>query len=183
MMMKSMIFNPIHMLKGIASPHFFCAALLALSLSSASTAQKISDDLNPQQKEKIQALRIALFVESLELTAEESVQFWPVWNEVETNIRDLNEKIREKEKSIAECSTDEAAHKLTQEIHALQNEMLTLKFDGYEQFSEIIGQRRAALIPQIERKFRGQMMRRMGGDSGHQNKGQNRGFQGRPGPH
>lgn len=153
---------------------------MALSIHSFGSAQGLRENLDPQQKLIHQSLRIAFFVESLELTPDESTQFWPIWNEIESTLHISLEAMKEKERLIVECKSDEAAHELMQEVQALQLEILNQKFDGYQRVASIIGERRAALIPQIERKFRAQMMRKMGGQKNSTNRPHG-GFKGRPG--
>ena len=54
------------------------------------------------REDRMQALRVAFFVEELSLTPEESALFWPAWNEEEEKLKaDEKEKVKGKETSKA----------------------------------------------------------------------------------
>ena len=110
--------------------------------------------------DQIQALRIGFFVQELELTAEESIEFWPAWNEVEERMKGHRELIRDLERRISGASTDDEARQLAAEMKAMKIQGLDLQDAGLEQMSEVIGYRRAAQIEQIERAFRSRLLKK-----------------------
>ena len=61
-------------------------AALALIMPVLAFAQPRWVD-NASQRDRMQALRIAYFVEELSLTPEESALFWPAWNEEQDKLR------------------------------------------------------------------------------------------------
>jgi len=107
-----------------------------------------------------QALRIGFFVQELELTAEESIEFWPAWNELEEQMKGHRELIRDLERRISGASTDDEARQLAAEMKAMKIQGLDLQDAGLEQMSEVIGYRRAAQIEQIERAFRSRLLKK-----------------------
>lgn len=74
---------------------------------SANTIAQSPQEKNPKapkrdfvSKDRVQALRIAYYVEELELTAEESQEFWPIQQAAQQLFKDHGDLIRAKEDSL-----------------------------------------------------------------------------------
>ena len=109
--------------------------------------------------EKVKALRIAYFVEQLELTAEESAQFWPVWNAIEDDLKAHMKNIRAAEDGITQGLDDDQIQRELEALKRLQLEGIEMRFDAVEEAAKIIGYPRAAQLQRIERDFRSRIMR------------------------
>jgi|GEM_PF-1269291 len=109
--------------------------------------------------EKIQALRIAYFVEQLDLTAEESTQFWPVWNAIENDLKTHMKGIRDVEDGITQGLDDNQIQRELETLKRLQLEGIEMRFEAVEEAAKIIGYARAAQLQRIERDFRSRIMR------------------------
>lgn len=127
---------------------------------------------NASQSDRMQALRIAYFVEELSLTPEESALFWPAWNEEQDKLRTHGDAIRTLETKLKEAESDAEAEALINELKQLQLTAVELHHQVVEHMSSFIGYRRAGMIKQVEREFRTQVMkRRMNGNGQGQRPG------------
>ncbi len=68
------------------------ALLIILSLCSCSDNRR--DTFDSDQRGKIEAMRIGYITEQVKLTSEQSVVFWPLYNEYSCAIHDLYEERR-----------------------------------------------------------------------------------------
>ena len=146
-------------------------AALALMLPVIGIAQPRSVG-TVSLSDRMQALRIAYFVEELSLTPEESALFWPAWNEEQDKLRSHGDAIRAVETELKEAESDVEAEELVNELQQLQLTAVELQHQVVERMSAIIGYRRAGMIKQVEREFRTQVMkRRMNGNGQGQRPG------------
>ena len=134
-------------------------AALALMLPVLAIAQPRWDD-DASQRDRMQALRIAYFVEELSLTPEESALFWPAWNEEQDKLRSHGDAIRTVETKLEEAESDAEAEALINELKQLHLAGVELRHQLVERMSAFIGYRRAGMIKQVEREFRTKVMKR-----------------------
>ena len=64
--------------------------MVGLSLSLFAQSGKLSDE----KRKEFEAQKIAFFTQEMELTPEEAVVFWPLYNEMQQKMRVENDKIR-----------------------------------------------------------------------------------------
>ena len=158
--MKPQMSNPTRLL---TMPKLIAA--LALMMPVLAFAQPRWVD-NASQSDRMQALRIAYFVEELSLTPEESALFWPAWNEEQDKLRSHGDAIRAVETKLKEAESDAEAEELISELKQLQLTAVELQHQVVERMSAFIGYRRAGMIKQVEREFRTQVMKRRMNGSG-----------------
>lgn len=130
---------------------------IALPLAAWTQPQR---NQNHQPDDRMQALRIAYFVEELSLTAEESALFWPAWNEEQVKLRAHGDAIRTAEEQLRNAPDDKAAERLVMELKSLQIEGIELQHAVMAKMAEFIGFKRAGMIKQVERELRAQVMKR-----------------------
>ncbi|MGB0195721.1 MAG: hypothetical protein ACPF84_04245 [Flavobacteriales bacterium] len=124
------------------------------------------------REDRMQALRVAFFVEELSLTPEESALFWPAWNEEEEKLKAHGDAVRAIETQLKSTESDEEAAELIQELKQLQQAGLELRHQAIDRIAAFIGYRRAGMIKQVEREFRTRVMkRRMNGNGQGQRPG------------
>ena len=138
----------------------FSSPLLAIAQPGRPGAQRQDAD----REDRVQALRIAFFVEELELTASESTLFWPIWNNQQGSLRAHGDAVRAIERELATSTNDAKSKQLLGELKSLRIEGIELRHDAVIELAEIVGYQRAAQIPQIEREFRSNLMKRQMGD-------------------
>ena len=131
--------------------------LLAIPLTVLSQPHRAQND---QHDDRMQALRIAYFVEELALTAEESAVFWPAWNEEQAKLRAQGDAIRSVEEQLRNTQDDKTAERLISELKTRQLEAVELQHAIVEKMAEFIGFKRAGMIKQVEREFRATVMKR-----------------------
>ena len=131
---------------------FFMVPMLALAQTPQSQKELRED--------RMQALRVAFFVEELSLTPEESALFWPAWNEEEEKLKAHGEAVRAIETQLKSTESDEEAAELIQELKQLQQAGLEIRHQAIDRIAAFIGYRRAGMIKQVEREFRTRVMKR-----------------------
>ena len=100
------------------------------------------------REDRMQALRVAFFVEELSLTPEESALFWPAWNEEEEKLKAHGDAVRAIETQLKSTESDEEAAELIQELKQLQRAGLELRHQAIDRIAAFIGYRRAGMIKQ-----------------------------------
>lgn len=131
---------------------FFMVPMLALAQTPQSQKELRED--------RMQALRVAFFVEELSLTPEESALFMPAWNEEEEKLKAHGDAVRAIERQLKSTESEEEAAELIQELKQLQRAGLELRHQAIDRIAAFIGYRRAGMIKQVEREFRTQVMKR-----------------------
>ena len=131
---------------------FFILPMLAIAQTPQSQKELRED--------RMQALRVAYFVEELSLTPEESVLFWPAWNDEEEKLKAHGDAVRAIETQLKSSESDAEASELIQELKQLQLAGLELRHEAIDRIAAFIGYRRAGIIKQVEREFRTRVMKR-----------------------
>ena len=85
---------------------FFIVPMLAIAQTPQSQKELREDHM--------QALRVAYFVEELSLTPEESVLFWPAWNDEEEKLKAHGDAVRAIETQLKSSESDAEASELIQ---------------------------------------------------------------------
>jgi hypothetical protein len=122
-------------------------------------------------KDRVRALRIAFFVEELELTAEESQEFWPIAHAAQQKFRYNGDLIRAKEDSLQKYRLDtlyfneQNCMQRLNELDELHHQGIDLKSDFIKDALEVIGYERASKLPIIERNFRKSILNKKIGDN------------------
>ncbi|MAI22737.1 MAG: hypothetical protein CL828_01655 [Crocinitomicaceae bacterium] len=131
---------------------FFMVPMLAIAQTPQSQKELRED--------RLQALRVAYFVEELSLTPEESLLFWPAWNDEEEKLKAHGDAVRAIETQLKSSESDAEAAELIQELKQLQLAGLDLRHEAIDRIAAFIGYRRAGIIKQVEREFRTRVMKR-----------------------
>lgn len=115
------------------------------------------DGRNHTMQEKVRTQRIAFMTERLQLTAEEAQQFWPVFNEFESEMREIR-KDRIRRPEFMKMSNEEALDfiKKTQELDRKEME---LKQSYTEKFLEVLPPQKVAQLDHIEKAFNRELLK------------------------
>lgn len=111
-------------------------------------------------KEKIQAVKIAVFTEELELTPKEAEKFWPLFNEYEGKLRTIDREIRKMSAEL-ETKSDKEIEAVMEKRFKLQEEKINLEREYYEKFKKVISLQKIAKIPVAQRKFKKRLVSEM----------------------
>lgn len=114
------------------------------------------------KKERIESLRIAYLSERLQLTPDEAKAFWPVYNKLETEMKELRKKYRmmDEEEEIETMSEEEAGKKLN-ELLAFKEAQLNLTKKYQTELKKVIPARKVLLLYRAEEDFKRELLKRI----------------------
>jgi hypothetical protein len=104
-----------------------------------------------RMREKIEAQRIAYITSKLDLNADESVKFWPVYNEYTKKRMELR-KSRRDLRDQEEMNEQDSKKYVEQQIE-IQEKDLALKKIYYEKFGNILSSQKLAKLEEAEKEF------------------------------
>ena len=141
---------------------------LILSSFSLFAQKKESKD---EKKQRIEAARVSFITKKLELTPEESKEFWPIVNEMETKIKTSRKALKDRFKKMKqedEKIDEKTYQKLIEDMHEQQISILEIKNEYVQKIASVIGYEKTFRFEhQIQREFKKQLMDRM--KKGHVN--------------
>lgn len=124
-----------------------------------------------EKKQRIEAARVSFITKKLELTPEESKEFWPVVNEMETKIKTSRKALKDRFKKMKqedEKIDEKTYQKLIEDMHEQQISILEIKNEYVQKIASVIGYEKTFRFEhQIQREFKKQLMDRM--KKGHVN--------------
>merc|ERR1711916_84258 len=112
-----------------------------------------------RSNEKIRSLKIAYITQELDLTAKEAEKFWPVYNDFDKKVRNLERTERSKIRMIIKKSngyknlSEEKAAEILGRIHDIENKIVKTKFEMDKQLSKITSKKKILRLRHIEREF------------------------------
>jgi hypothetical protein len=136
----------------------FFGTMLMLALTLSAIAQP--GKLGPRAQEKIEAYKIAFFTERLQLTPEESKDFWPLFNQFETERDALRDKYNLESKKVELMSDKEVENFVMQHIE-LEEEQVKLRRNYVRRFMEVLPIRKVALLQRVDRDFKQHLLDEM----------------------
>ena len=135
---------------------YFLIPLMLVLPFTGSYAQDLELDDIPQFRgqamERIKSMRIAFITNKLALTTEQSQDFWPIYNQYENSQKKIRSKYR-RDKNINLMSDGEVEDYLTARLQ-MDQELLDLKKNYYNQLKAAISIRQIAQISTAEREFK-----------------------------
>lgn len=160
---------------------FYAAALAAFALLSISNAQAQPQHKNNGWQERIQSEKIAFLTAELNLSPEEAQVFWPVYNKIAAEKKELNKAVKTFYKALLEALNSDTA--TDKEIDKLLDDYLAAKQANKEagkgdvkEFRKVLSSKKVAKLYIAEENFRRQQLQKM---RGNHNQGQH---YGKPGP-
>ena len=121
---------------------FTSILMLCLFVSTGLVAQKGN---RKQKREKIEALRVSYITNKLQLTPEESKDFWPIYNE-------YTEERRQLRKSHSSSSQD--PEDAVDASFEFEEKQLVLKRNYYSRLKQVVSPKKLMLLEQTEKDFR-----------------------------
>ena len=148
----------------------FAAAQAAFALLSISNVQAQSKKEGWQ--DKIQSEKIGFLTVELNLSPEEAQVFWPVYNEIATAKKALQEKVRESYKALItalneDIATDKEIDKLLDEYLAAKRAVQDAGKDNAAKYRKVLSSKKVAKLYVAEEKFRRQNIRSLKGHKPH----------------
>ncbi|HXU28797.1 MAG TPA: hypothetical protein VN698_16325 [Bacteroidia bacterium] len=112
--------------------------------------------------EKIEALRVAFITKKLNLTADESQKFWPVYNEYQDKLKASWQEF--KKQPTVFTNDKEAQNYLDAELLLKQREFSLYK-EYYDKIKKIIPVKKVAELRQAEDDFKKELLKQLQGKS------------------
>ena len=153
---------------------FYAAALAAFALLSISNAQAQPQHKNNGWQERIQSEKIAFLTAELNLSPEEAQVFWPVYNKIAAEKKELNKAVKTSYKALLEALNSDTA--TDKEIDKLLDNYLAAKQANKEagkgdvkEFRKVLSSKKVAKLYIAEENFRLQQLQKMKGshNQGH----------------
>ena len=118
-----------------------------------------------EKKQRIEAARVSFITKKLELTPEESKDFWPIVLEMETKIKTSRKALKDRFKKMKqedEKIDEKTYQKLIEDMHEQQISILEIKNEYVQKIASVIGYEKTFRFEhQIQREFKKQLMDRM----------------------
>lgn len=103
--------------------------------------------------EKLKAQKIAFIVESLELTADESEKFWPIYNEYKSEMKALH-----MDAQFSSDMSEEQAQKLLNDRLEIDRKLIAVKETYNKRFLEVISAKKLVKLSYVDRRFKHNML-------------------------
>lgn len=110
---------------------------------------------NDQALQKIESLKMAYLTNQLNLSPKEAQKFWPVYNQYEQQIQQINKERRENqiERNNLKNPTDQQIEQSLDRDFQLRQQALQLRENYRNQFRQVIPPRKVSKLYQSERDF------------------------------
>lgn len=132
-----------------------CALLILTVLWSVSGQR-------PETREKIEAARIALITERLNLSPEQAQRFWPVYNEYNQKRHDLQQEFQQLRGSFdPKNASEEESRKMLEAGMKVKERQLDLERTYAERMQQVISTQQLLSLRKAEDDFREMLMQRI----------------------
>lgn len=137
--------------------------LIIIGLLSGTTLWAQNNKLSEEKRDEFEAQKAAFFTQALDLTPQEAVSFWPLYNDMFKKIREKDMEMRKKAKVMRETKnlTEADARKYVEGSLAAEQQMLDIKKQYYQKLLEVIPAKKIAKLDWVERKFHRQLLDKM----------------------
>lgn len=126
---------------------------LALAATMAFGQQRYDDN------ERLQAMKVAFITNALQLTAEESQTFWPLYNEYATEQKRIRREYRAGKQMM--LMTDEELEQQLERNLKMEEELLQLKRNFVNELKEVLPVRKIAMLNNAENKFKEEILKQI----------------------
>ncbi len=143
--------------------------LLVLFISLSLFAQTEEEK---SKQEKIEAFKRTFITMQLDLTVEEAEKFWPLYNEVNNQIRSIREDHRAKygENFDPDALSDEELQQSIDDYFEMEQARLDLWKEYTQKFTEVLPLNKVVKLSMVEAEFKRQIMNKFE-QGGHRGKG------------
>ena len=112
-----------------------------------------------QRGKNLQAQKETYINTELNLTAEESRRFWPLYNEMRSQIKAT--RLEDMKNTDVSTMSDQEAEKFIDDQLAREEKVLAIKKKYSLQLRKVLPARKVAMLPLVERKFNKELLRRI----------------------
>lgn len=109
--------------------------------------------MRERMQDKIEAYKIAFFTEKLQLTPNESKDFWPLFNQFEAEREVLKNRYNLEGRKIELMSDKEVEDFVVKHVE-MEEQMVKLRRDYIQRFKQILPIRKVAMLQRIDQEFK-----------------------------
>lgn len=131
----------------------FMLGLLSITLATAQNREA--------KHERIKALKIAFITDKLQLTPAQSAQFWPVYNQMEQEQRQLRRKFMQEYKDKNPTVDERTARRYVHDKIEYQEQELAIKKKYNEKLVKVISAQQLAELYQSEQDFKRMLLKEL----------------------
>jgi hypothetical protein len=149
-------------MKTVSFSKTILTTLAFLFIVPVTFAQKERREEMKEKKEKIEALKISFITTELALSSEEAEKFWPIYNEMETKIRQEKKARRiliNDLKTNHESFSDADKKSKVMEIYDHEQREIEVRKEYYSKIGDRIGYSKATKLLSVEERFKRELMR------------------------
>ena len=132
---------------------FFAFACLIMA------ANLVAQPMQNRMKERVEAQRIGFITQRVNLTPEESQQFWPIYNEYTDKMRQIRSS-NKGEKSFDDMS-DADTEKMIMSQFDKESRVMDLRKEYYQKFKKVISVKKIAKLYKAEQDFKGELLKQL----------------------
>lgn len=122
-----------------------------------------------EMKEKIEAAKIGLITQQLNLTTEQSKVFWPVYNKYTEEIQSVRKQLREIKQGF-QTKSDEQLKKDLDKVLELREKEIAIEKKYLQEFLKIINVRQVAMLHKADNMFKVMLLKRLSKQRGKDGK-------------
>jgi hypothetical protein len=114
--------------------------------------QMQSQERDDSHREKIKELKTAFFTQELNLDKKKAQQFWPIYNEYESNLHDLRKR-EHRDLPNLECISEGDAKDMLDEYVAIEKQDYLLKQKLFDDLKKIMTSQEIIKLHKLEDEF------------------------------
>ncbi|UBZ06041.1 hypothetical protein LDL76_11760 [Salegentibacter mishustinae] len=126
--------------------------LLIILLMFSGLWQMQSQEKDDSHREKIKELKTAFFTQELNLDKKKAQQFWPIYNEYESELHKLRKR-EHRDIPDLECITEDDAENMLDEYVAIEKQDYILKQKLFNDLKEIMTAQEIIKLHKLEDEF------------------------------
>jgi len=115
----------------------------------------------PQNRERIEALKIGFITEKLDLTKKEAQEFWPIYNEFDKKTAKLRHlemrRIRREIKDNLNSLSEKRASELLKRINTIELELHKHRLDFAKKIRDVLPAKKLIKLKMVEEDFKRKM--------------------------
>lgn len=111
-------------------------------------------------KEKIEAAKVGLITQQLNLTTEQSKQFWPIYNKYTEEVQAIRKQLRDIKRGFQTKSDDQLKKDLDKLLELKEKEIVIEK-KYLQEFLKVINVRQVAMLHKADQMFKAMLLKRL----------------------
>ncbi len=140
---------------------FWIIFTLLLSVLTFSMSDSYAQRRNEEEIQKIQDAKIAIITNRINLTPDQSKDFWPIYNEFSEKKRDMHRSMRQLIGNKGEGASDDQAMHNLKEVQELKQKQLELEKEYQARFLTVISAKQLVELYKAERTFNDMLLQRL----------------------